>query len=142
MVQECCHHLWAFPASSRRASSSCRQCGADQSSPEAFLRVGPSRDAGDGAFALVQCNGDTEEQDEHQERFPEDLEQCVDVFDGFHVSVLIAVAEPDWLDAITLAIRSGCDVFVLAGSLGHASTSTTAHYVAANPKDSSSLRLG
>ena len=40
------------------------------------------------------------------------------------------------------SIRRGCDVFVLAGSLGHASTSTTAHYVAANPKDSSSLRLG
>ena len=42
----------------------------------------------------------------------------------------------------THAIRRGCDVFVLAGSLGHASTSTTAHYVAANPKESSSLRLG
>ena len=42
----------------------------------------------------------------------------------------------------THAIRRGCDVFVLAGSLGHASTSTTAHYVAANPKGSSSLRLG
>ena len=42
----------------------------------------------------------------------------------------------------THAIKRGCDVFVLAGSLGHASTSTTAHYVAATPKESSSLRLG
>ncbi|WP_369791573.1 hypothetical protein [Synechococcus sp. BL107] len=31
-------------------------------------------------------------------------------------------------------MRCGCDVFVLAGSLGHANTSTTAHYVAANPR--------
>lgn len=42
----------------------------------------------------------------------------------------------------TAAIRAGCDVFTLQCSLGHASTATTAGYVAANPADSSSLRLG
>ena len=41
----------------------------------------------------------------------------------------------------THAIRRGCDVFVLSATLGHSSTSTTAAYVAANPGDSSSLRL-
>ena len=42
----------------------------------------------------------------------------------------------------TAAIRSGCDVFTLQATLGHSSSATTAHYVAANPNDSSSLRLG
>mgnify|MGYP001173664758 CR=1 FL=1 len=42
----------------------------------------------------------------------------------------------------THAIREGVDVFTLQSTLGHASTSTTQNYVAANPADSSSLRLG
>lgn len=42
----------------------------------------------------------------------------------------------------TQAIRSGCDVFVLQSTLGHATTSTTSNYVLSNPADSSSLRLG
>ncbi|MDA7501461.1 site-specific integrase [bacterium] len=42
----------------------------------------------------------------------------------------------------THAIRRGVDVFTLQTTLGHSSSGTTAHYVAANPKDSSSLRLG
>jgi len=42
----------------------------------------------------------------------------------------------------THAIREGVDVFTLQTTLGHASTSTTQGYVAANPADSSSLRLG
>ena len=42
----------------------------------------------------------------------------------------------------TQAIRRGVDVFTLQSTLGHSSSATTAHYVAANPKDSSSLRLG
>ena len=42
----------------------------------------------------------------------------------------------------THAIRRGVDVFTLQASLGHSSSSTTAGYVAANPADSSSLRLG
>ncbi|EDY37180.1 site-specific recombinase, phage integrase family protein [Cyanobium sp. PCC 7001] len=42
----------------------------------------------------------------------------------------------------TSAIRAGCDAFVLSATLGHASTATTAHYVASNPAESSSLRLG
>lgn len=40
------------------------------------------------------------------------------------------------------AIRRGCDSFTLQLTLGHASAGTTAGYVAANPADSSSLRLG
>ena len=42
----------------------------------------------------------------------------------------------------TSAIRSGCDPFTLQLTLGHSSAATTAGYVAANPSDSSSLRLG
>ena len=42
----------------------------------------------------------------------------------------------------THAIREGVDVFTLQATLGHCSTSTTQGYVAANPADSSSLRLG
>ncbi len=42
----------------------------------------------------------------------------------------------------THAIRRGCDVFTLQCTLGHSSASTTGGYVAANPADSSSLRLG
>jgi len=42
----------------------------------------------------------------------------------------------------TRAVQRGVDVFVLAATLGHATTATTAAYVAANPSDSSSLRLG
>ena len=42
----------------------------------------------------------------------------------------------------THAVRRGVDVFTLQSTLGHSSSGTTAHYVAANPKDSSSLRLG
>ena len=42
----------------------------------------------------------------------------------------------------THAIRAGVDVFTLQTTLGHASTSTTQGYVAANPADSSSLKLG
>ena len=41
----------------------------------------------------------------------------------------------------THAIRRGCDVFTLQCTLGHSSASTTGGYVAANPADSSSLRL-
>ena len=40
------------------------------------------------------------------------------------------------------SIRRGCDVFTLQRTLGHASSGTTGHYVASNPDDSSSLRLG
>ena len=42
----------------------------------------------------------------------------------------------------THAIRANVDVFTLQSTLGHSSTSTTQGYVAANPADSSSLRLG
>jgi len=42
----------------------------------------------------------------------------------------------------THAVRAGVDVFTLQATLGHASTATTQGYVAANPADSSSLRLG
>ena len=42
----------------------------------------------------------------------------------------------------THAVRRGVDVFTLQSTLGHASSSTTGHYVAANLEDSSSLRLG
>tara|TARA_Y100000385_G_scaffold187361_1_gene193660 strand:- start:47 stop:607 length:561 start_codon:yes stop_codon:yes gene_type:complete len=42
----------------------------------------------------------------------------------------------------THAIRRGVDVFTLQATLGHSSSGTTAHYVAENPDDSSSLRLG
>jgi len=42
----------------------------------------------------------------------------------------------------THAIRRGVDVFTLQATLGHSSSSTTAGYVASNPADSSSLRLG
>ena len=39
------------------------------------------------------------------------------------------------------AIRRGVDVFTLQVTLGHSSSATTGHYVAANPRESSSLRL-
>ena len=42
----------------------------------------------------------------------------------------------------THAVRRGVDVFTLQSTLGHSSAATTGHYVAANPEDSSSLRLG
>lgn len=42
----------------------------------------------------------------------------------------------------THAIRNGTDVFTLQTTLGHSSSQTTSHYIAANPADSSSLRLG
>ena len=42
----------------------------------------------------------------------------------------------------THAVRRGVDVFTLQSTLGHSSSATTGHYVAANPRDSSSLRLG
>jgi len=40
------------------------------------------------------------------------------------------------------AIRRGADVLTLQTTLGHSSTATTSAYVAMNPADSSSLRLG
>ena len=42
----------------------------------------------------------------------------------------------------THAVQRGVDVFTLQATLGHSSSSTTGHYVAANPLDSSSLCLG
>ncbi len=42
----------------------------------------------------------------------------------------------------THAIRRGVDLFTLQATLGHSSANTTGNYVAANPDDSSSLRLG
>ena len=42
----------------------------------------------------------------------------------------------------THAVQRGVDVFTLQATLGHSSSATTGHYVAANPRDSSSLRLG
>ena len=42
----------------------------------------------------------------------------------------------------THAVQRGVDVFTLQATLGHSSSATTGHYVAANPVDSSSLRLG
>ena len=42
----------------------------------------------------------------------------------------------------THAVQRGVDVFTLQATLGHSSSTTTWHYVAANPLDSSSLRLG
>jgi site-specific recombinase XerD len=42
----------------------------------------------------------------------------------------------------TQAIRRGVDVFTLQATLGHSSSATTSGYVASNPADSSSLRLG
>ena len=42
----------------------------------------------------------------------------------------------------THAVRRGVDVFTLQSTLGHSSSAITGHYAAANPEDSSSLRLG
>ncbi|MDC0325860.1 tyrosine-type recombinase/integrase [bacterium] len=42
----------------------------------------------------------------------------------------------------THAVRRGVDVFTLQNTLGHRSSATTGHYVAENPDESSSLRLG
>jgi integrase len=42
----------------------------------------------------------------------------------------------------TQAIRRGVVVFTLQATLGHTSSATTSDYLAANPADSSSLRLG
>lgn len=42
----------------------------------------------------------------------------------------------------THAIRRGADTFTLQHTLGHSSSATTSAYVAQNPGDSSSLRLG
>ena len=42
----------------------------------------------------------------------------------------------------TNAVRAGTSLFVLQATLGHSSSATTGHYVATNPEDSSSLRLG
>ena len=42
----------------------------------------------------------------------------------------------------TQAIRRGVDVFTLQVRLGHSSSATTDHYVAAYPRGSSLLRLG
>ena len=42
----------------------------------------------------------------------------------------------------THAVRRNTDIFTLQATLGHSSSATTGHYVAANPEDSSSLRLG
>ena len=42
----------------------------------------------------------------------------------------------------THAVQRGVDVFTLQATLGHSSSATTGHYVASNPLDSSSLRLG
>lgn len=42
----------------------------------------------------------------------------------------------------SIAVQRGVNVFVLQQTLGHASTQTTSQYVALNPNDSSSLRLG
>jgi site-specific recombinase XerD len=42
----------------------------------------------------------------------------------------------------TQAIRRGAEIFTLQSTLGHSSIATTGAYVAANPADSSSLRLG
>ena len=40
------------------------------------------------------------------------------------------------------AVQRGVDVFTLQATLVHSSSATTGHYVDANPRDSSSLRLG
>ena len=40
------------------------------------------------------------------------------------------------------AVQRGVDVFTLQATLGHSSSATTGHYVAANSRNSSSLRLG
>ena len=42
----------------------------------------------------------------------------------------------------TYAVQRGVDVFTLQATLGHSSSATTGHYVAANSRNSSSLRLG
>ena len=42
----------------------------------------------------------------------------------------------------THAVQRGVDVFTLQATLGHSSSATTGHYVASNPRDSSSLRIG
>ena len=42
----------------------------------------------------------------------------------------------------THAVQRGVDVFTLQATLGHSSSATTGHYVASNPRDSSSRRLG
>ena len=42
----------------------------------------------------------------------------------------------------THSVQRGCVVFTLQATLGHSSSATTGHYVASNPRDSSSLRLG
>ena len=40
------------------------------------------------------------------------------------------------------AVQRGVDVFMLQATRGHSSSATTGHYVASNPRDSSSLNLG
>ena len=42
----------------------------------------------------------------------------------------------------THAVQRGVDVFTLQATLGHSSSATTGHYVASNPRKSSSLGLG
>ncbi len=42
----------------------------------------------------------------------------------------------------THAVQRGVDVFRLQATLGHSTSATTGHYVASNPRDSTSLRLG
>ena len=42
----------------------------------------------------------------------------------------------------THAVQRGVDVFTLQATLGDSTSATTSHYVASNPRDSSSLRLG
>ena len=42
----------------------------------------------------------------------------------------------------THAVQRGVDLFTLQVTLGHSSSATSGHYVASNPRDSSSLRLG
>ena len=42
----------------------------------------------------------------------------------------------------THAVQRGVDVFTLQATLGHSTSATTGHYVASNPRDSGSLRLG
>jgi hypothetical protein len=47
-----------------------------------------------------------------------------------------------WQKKSKHSVQRGCDVFTFQANLAHSSGTTTGNYVAANHRDSSSLRLG
>jgi hypothetical protein len=47
-----------------------------------------------------------------------------------------------WREKPMHSVQRGCDAFTFQATLGHSSSATTGHYLAANPRGSGSLRLG